>query len=69
LYGDVEDDEAVLWVVSEWRGEPWSSSAMVVCEGVVHYFVFSQRTEKVKKERGSGGAREEQEERLGFLVA
>jgi hypothetical protein len=25
---NIEDAEAVLWVVSEWQGEPWSSGAM-----------------------------------------
>jgi hypothetical protein len=60
LYGDVEDDEAVLWVVSEWRGEPWSGGAMVGGGGTVEFFpfvLFTERRVRWEKEEEDGGAR------------
>jgi hypothetical protein len=59
LYEDVEDDEPVLGVVLEWRGEVWDGGAMARTVVAVGFLLFRLLTEKGEKREGKrvGGAR------------
>jgi hypothetical protein len=69
FWEDGEDDEPVLGVVSEWRGEVWGGGAMartVVAVGVVSpSFAYREEEENMREEEGIVAAAE-RGDGLGF---